>query len=142
MAIREAFVDDIPALMAMSGRFHAASPWRDIPVDPERLEESLFGFITGEHSAVFVTEALDGGIGMIAAPIYFSHAWAAQEVFWWCESPRDALGLLAAAEGWAAEHGAEVMSMIRLDGLNDEQMHRLYTRRGYAPTEHTYMRSL
>jgi len=140
--IRVATVDDMPALIEMGRRFHAASPWADMPINEAHLTAHLTGFIEGDNSVVFVLEDLTGGVGLFVSPVYFSDHTVAQEVFWYCESPRNGRGLLEVAELWAANMGASRMSMICLEGKNTEIVGKLYERRGYRPTEHTYMKAL
>lgn len=140
--IRLATVEDMPSLMEMGRRFHASSPWRHMPLDEDVLTRSMTGFIENDNSAVFVLEDLTGAIGLFVAPVYFADALVAQEVFWYCESPRMGRGLLEVAELWAGNMGASHLSMICLEGDNTETVGKLYERRGYRPTEHTYMKAL
>lgn len=140
--IRLANEGDIGALMRMGAAFHAASPWRDIPLDVDRLEQNFRSLMTSETSALFITDDQTGTMGLVSGPIYFANAVAVQETFWWCENPRHALSLLNAAEQWAREIGADQLCMIRLEGMRDDQLHNLYARRGFSPTEHVYVKAL
>ena len=140
--IRSATLDDVPALLEMGARFHAMSPWSGFPLDRDRLEENLRGFIASDHAAILVLDNLRGAVGVFVAQAYFAAATVAQEMFWYCEAPSQGLALLDAAEAWAKDKGADIMTMIRLEGVENERMDKIYRRRGYAPTEHNYMRAL
>jgi GNAT superfamily N-acetyltransferase len=139
--IRQAVETDIPALVSMGQRFHALSPVKDIaPYSAEAFEATLRAAIASDVAVVFVTEALDGMLGLICAPVYFSTVTFAQELFWWSEG-KAGLRLLDAAEAWAREQGAAAFLMLRVDGLT-ERLDGLYQRRGFAPVEHTYAKGL
>ena len=143
--IRPAREADIPALAEMGRRFHALSPWAGVEYAPEAAAASLAAMLGSESFAVLVSEdgaAVRGAIGVMIAPVYFAAgAVLAQEAFWWCESPRDALGLLKAAEYWSRRKGAARLIMLRLEGVRDDTMDRLYRRLGYAPVEHHYAKA-
>lgn len=140
--IRLATVDDMPAIIEMGRRFHAASPWADMPIDEGHLVAHMTGFIEGDNSAVFVLDDLTGGIGLFVSPVYFSPVLVAQETFWYCEAPGRGGALLEVAEEWARNMGADHLSMICLEGKNRDIVGKIYERRGYRPTEHTYMKAL
>lgn len=137
--IRLATAADIPALVTMGRKFHGMSHWAAIPYRDAPISASIAYLI--DNHAVFVTEALDGALGVMTAPIFFSGDLMAQELFWWSDGA-GALELLAEAERWAAEKGAVRFVMGRLDGLRDKALDRLYRRTGYAPIEHTYAKEL
>ncbi len=140
--IREATVDDISALLEMAPRFHAASPWAHIPLNIEKLRTSLLNLITSDGATLLVNDDLSGAIGLVSGQIYFADAVVVQETFWWCEKPGAGLALLDAAEKWARDTGASHMSMIRLEGLGDDRVDKIYRQRGYVSTEHTYLKGL
>lgn len=140
--VREATVDDIEALLGLGRKFHVASPWADLRLDEEVARTNLLGYLGMENVRLLVADDLSGAIGVMLAPIYFASAKVAQELFWWCENPRHAMALLNLAEVWARDMGAVRFCMIRLEGLHDEQLDKLYRRRGFTPTEHTYTKAL
>lgn len=104
--------------------------------------------LENEAVAIFVIdrgEALHGVIGLFVSPVWVSDgALLAQEAFWWCErsGASEATALLQAAEDWARDRGAVTLCMVRLEGLRDEAVDRLYRRRSYEPLEHLYARPL
>jgi hypothetical protein len=140
--IRLATTEDMPAILEMAKRFHASSPWAFMPIDEAHLTAHMTQFIDGDNSAVFVLDDMTGGIGLFVSPVYFSDTKVAQETFWYCESPGNGGALLDVAERWAKNMGAAQMSMICLEGKNTDIVGKIYERRGYRPTEHTYMKAL
>lgn len=140
--IREAGADDMPALISMSRKFHAISPWSHLPIDDDRLTETLGGFLASEKVGVFVTSDLSGMIGVMVGPVFFATVSVAQEIAWWCERPGHGSYLLLAAEKWARDNGAVSLQIARLAGINDDMMHRMYERRGYALSEIFYNKAL
>jgi hypothetical protein len=79
----------------------------------------------------------------VITPVWLSADFLiSQEVFWWVEpgASREALALWRAGEAWAIKSGAKAGVMIRLEGMEDEVLHRLYERRGYNPLEHSYVK--
>lgn len=126
--------DDIPRLIEMGRRFHAASGLA-MGFDPQAVE----GFLTGliERGAVFATAR--GAIGGMAISPYCDPQWKiAVELFWWAEG--DGLRLLRAFEGWAREIGADEVRMTSLAAL--PRADRLLRFVGYAPAEISYTRAV
>lgn len=137
--VREAIQADAPTLLEMGARFHGLSPMKDLaPYSAEAFERTMRAAIDSDGATVFVTDALDGMIGLVCAPVYFSTVTFAQELFWWSEG-RAGLRLLDAAEEWAKAQGAAALLMLRVEGVT-ERLDSLYRRRGYVPVEHSYAR--
>lgn len=147
--IRRAGPDDIDALMPMAERFYNSCPWKDVAeYDPETSRAGMLGLLHNENAGLFVIDTgseLKGAVGFVLTPVWLSADFTiAQEVFWWVEPgvSREAISLWRAGEDWAEVSGAKASVMIRLDGMRDEALHRLYQRRGYNPVEHHYVRKL
>lgn len=147
--IRRATADDIDALMPMAERFYAVCPWRHVAAyDPGTSRAGMMALLENENAGLFVIDAFDalkGAVGFVLTPVWLAENFTiAQEVFWWVEPDvsREAIALLKAGEGWAQSSGAKASVMIRLDGMRDEALHRLYLRFGYNPVEHHYVRKL
>lgn len=139
--IRSATADDLPALVAMGRKFHASSTWSAIPFSDERFSAAVVAQIAGDGTYL-VNDTLTGMIGMVCGPVYFAEdVTVAQETAWWCEDPKTALKLLAAAEEWARGAGAQYVCMVRLEGVTP-RLAAYYERRGYRPTEHVYLKGL
>jgi hypothetical protein len=140
--IRPATEEDVPRIVEMGEAFHGASPWKVLPFSPVKFEQAARSLIANPSSTILVNDALTGMIGMMSGPVYFcDDATVAQEAFWWCEEPRDALRLLTAAENWCVSIGAGWSCMVRLEGVTP-RLEAYYERRGYTPTEHYYLKRL
>lgn len=147
--IRRALPEDTSSLMPMAERFYAMSPWKHVAeYDAASSQAGMAALIGSETAGVFVIddgERLKGAVGFVCVPVWLSANFTlAQEVFWYVESDvsREAVALWKAGEAWAEASGASAILMIRLEGLRDETLHRLYVRRGYTPVEHHYVRRL
>lgn len=140
MTIREATVEDIPALVEMGKRFRAETRYVGIVEEnAEQMAETARRLIESPSGVVFV--ACDasipiGMIGMMAYPDHISGARVAGEVFWWMEPEARGHGLrlLRAAEKWAKEQCASSIQMV----APDERVEYLYRRLGYSRIETSY----
>jgi GNAT superfamily N-acetyltransferase len=147
--IRPATHDDIPRVLEMGRRFHNAAELYEIaPFDAGSVATTLAWLIDNALGSLFVAEGEGGLVGMTGGmlhPFYFNgdHL-TGQEIFWWVEPEHRGVGsqLFDALETWATEAGAKSFSMIALDKLNPEILGRIYRRRGYRPSEHSYIRRL
>lgn len=149
--IRHATSDDLSALMPMCRRFYGLCPWADVaPYDEETATAGMAALLANENTGLLVIDrdgVLVGAVGFVLTPVWLSAVFhVAQEVFWWVEpearGSRDGLKLLQEGERWAEAQGAKAVVMIRLDGMEDDALHRTYTRRGYTAVEHHYVRKL
>jgi hypothetical protein len=106
LTVRRATAADIPRIMEMGRKFHAAHqpPW---PWDDASTADVVAHIINGGFAAV-----TDSGfiLGVLAAnPI--SRDWiVAKEFIWWAED-RSGLALLAAFRAWAKEQGANEIQL-------------------------------
>lgn len=142
--MRPAEPSDIPVLVEMGRKFHAAAGLSAFyAFDPASFAQTLSRLLESPDGAVFVT---DGGmIGGLAYPLYLNaHHKCGQELFWWVEPERRGRGrdLMATLEDWGRSRGASSFTMIALESQRPEAVGRLYRRAGYAPVEHTFVRSL
>ena len=144
--IREAEHSDIPRLLVMGREFWDQTPWRVLGEFSDETAGNAFrSFIDGDSTAIFVTvdetDSAIGAVAVICGTNWMTGAPVAQELFWWVEpqAAKQAVTLWKRAEAWAAEHGAP-LSMVRLNGMRDEALDRLYRMRGYEVMEHTYLR--
>jgi GNAT superfamily N-acetyltransferase len=141
--IREATVDDIPALVDMGLRFLRESSYRAVLAEnPDQMMRLAIQMVTGEATAILVSET-DGGVivgmfGLVLWPHFISGEMTAGEVFWWVEpSARGAgLRLWQAGEEWARARGAVCFDMI----APNDRVGVLYERHGYVSVERTYRR--
>lgn len=133
--MRAATPNDIPDIVEMLRRFHAASG-EPFEFDPLASETSLRGMI--EAGGVFRTAA--GAIGGIVSPSWASRSWiCAVELFWWAEDGRG-VSLLSAFERWAKSQGANEIRMTTLETLPAAR--RIMRRRGYSVAETSYRKAV
>ena len=83
----------------------------------------------------------------VLSPVYFNHAHkSGEELFWWVDPERASQGigirLLIALEDEAKTRGAQSFQMKSIARLNGDRMGRLYERRGYRASEHTFIKRL
>ena len=142
--IREATLEDIPAMVEMGQRFARIDPYKDIlHENPEQMAAMGTSLIESESGIILVLEregSLIGMIGMVCSPHFISGEMFSGEVFWWVDQEHRGNGvrLMKAAEKWSREHGAKTMQMI----APTERVGRLYTRMGYFPTEISFQKDL
>ena len=144
--IRPATLEDVPRLVAMGRRFLASSAYAGtIAENPAQMAACATALITAPDGVVLVAEGPGGLVGMLGLLIV-SHALSGErvagEVFWWVEPEArgDGLRLLRAAEAWACGRGATRIQMIAPRAV--PAVGRVYARRGYAPIETLYSRTL
>jgi GNAT superfamily N-acetyltransferase len=148
VVIRPARIDDIPELVGMGRRFFDASGYADITTfDDESLGTTFSGLLTSE-SAVFLVVDKQKLVGMAAAliyPFYFNvkHR-TAQEMFWWVDKEHRGIGsqLFDALIAGVKARGAESLSMIALERLTPEKVGGIYERRGFRPSERSYIKRI
>lgn len=136
--IREATLDDIPALLEMGAKFAEKARLTDhVGYDPDSMAATFAALIEAPEHAIFIGEA--GAIGGTSCAHPFNHSHRiAQELFWWSEG-REGLRLLAAFEGWARET-CQSVAMIALEAVNPERVGRIYEKQGYAPLERGFVK--
>lgn len=148
--IRYARESDIERLCEMGAAFWDRSPWAAAgPFDAEKAANGFRQFIASPDMALFVIDR-DGRGVCGALSIIISDLWTvaggvmAQEGFWWVEpnASGEAMALWNAGEAFARERGAQVLAMVRLEGMRDRALDRLYRSRGYEAREHLYTRAL
>lgn len=145
--IRPAEPKDAAALARMGEAFFAGIKLSGvIPFDAK----SLFSLITMENVGTFVIDndgEVVGAGSVLVYPFSFNNSYlAAQELFWWVDPEyrrgTNGLDLYRAIEGWAKDHGANIMFMIAIENDCIDKVTRLYNRYGYEKTEHTFMKEL
>lgn len=89
---------------------------------------------------------LVGMAGSVIFPLFCNQATkVAQEVFWFVNPEhRNGIGatLLRELEADASRKGASLFISAQIAGHRDEAFARVYARRGYRPSENTYIRKL
>ena len=140
---------DIPAVAALGEEFHRQAGWSDI-----------FGYSVEDCAASLTSlNQLDQFIGLVAdegkivgmtagviSPVYFNHAHqSGEELFWWVskDAPQGVgLRLLVALEEEAKARGCDSWQMKSIARLNGDRMAKLYERRGYRASEHSFIKRL
>lgn len=135
--IREATLEDIPALLEMGERFaQKANLSEHVGYDPESMAETFSRMIEAGEP-LFIGER--GAIGALTCqhPFNYAHK-SAQELFWWSEG-REGLKLLERLT-WHCEAFCDSLVMITLEAIEPERTGRLYERLGFSPLEHSYVK--
>lgn len=132
--IRTATPQDIPSIVAMTGRLHAAARMV-LPIDTTVTARFLSGLIAAPLGLVLVVDAGQGPAGFIAAsigtasiamlPIAIEHGWWA--------GGGGGLELLRRYEAWAQEQGCFAARMSTPP--DNERAARILERRGYSISE-------
>lgn len=147
--IRKALVRDIEELVAMGRRFFEASGYVDVTsFDAESFAATLATLLGGENAALMVVEKAEKLVGMAGAmvyPFYFNHDHrTGQELFWWIDPEHRGIGarLFDALQAEVKSCGAQSLTMIALETLSPERVGGFYLRRGFRPSDRTFIRSL
>ena len=147
--IRPAAPSDIPEIARLGEEFHAQAGWGDVfSYSASDCAESLTEYM---ESGAFIclvaeTDRIVGIASGFVCPVYFNRGHlSGEELFWWVsvDAPQfTGLRLLEALEGAARDRGCLSWQMKSVDRLNGERMSKLYARRGYRPSEHSYIKRL
>lgn len=148
LVIRPARLDDIPEMLQMGRRFFDASGYADITeFDPNSLEATFRNLLTSESSVCLVVEnkKLVGLAAALIYPFYFNaHHLTSQELFWWVDKEHRGVGtqLFESLIAGVKARGAKSLSMIALERLTPEKVGAIYERRGFRPSERSWIRRL
>lgn len=141
--VRAADALDLPELLAMCRRFHAASGYASFGFDEAGMLDTLNR--TMRMGCVLIA---DGGmLAGVVYPIFFnpSHL-QAQELFWWVDEEARGSGvgkeLKDAFEAWARDNGCRSVSMLCLETLDADRVEKMYLRDGYRATERAFVKEL
>lgn len=151
--IRHARYDDIPAIAILGELFHQQAQWGDIfEYSAADCATSLETFMGMDGFICLVAEIPDritrivGMVAGIVSPVYFNFGHlSGEELFWWvsADAPhRTGIKLLDALEDAAKAKGCHSWQMKSIARLNGDRMGRLYERRGYRASEHSYIKRL
>lgn len=149
--IRAGCAEDIGGLVHLGMRFFEEAGLSDIAEWDTPSFMSTLAYLIDENmpSTLLVVEkdsTLIGMAGGVLFPFYFDlKSSAFQEVFWFIEPEfRKGIGgqLLDELEADARRKGADVFISAHIAGQRDEAFGRVYAKRGYRPSENTYIRRL
>lgn len=147
MSVRTATPEDIYDLMPLVKKFWREGNYQNLHYDSEYISQMYRSHLENPNMEVFLWET-DGEVkGMLIAckmPQAFSTKPAAYEIAWYV-SPEArggsaAMRLLKAYETWAKEQGCDFMNMSRIEGVEDEKVHAMYSKSGLKVREHTYVK--
>lgn len=125
--MRQATIDDLPALIEMGRKFHAAA---NLPFPAKRgaVDAALRQMI--EQGVIIMSDR--GAIGGMLSRAWINPEWVfAAEFFWWAEDGKGR-ALLRAFEEWARQSGANEVRMTTLDHI---PARKILDRLGYACRE-------
>jgi GNAT superfamily N-acetyltransferase len=144
MIVREATIDDVPAIVATGQRFIRGSVYRDlIGENPEQLGAFATWLLEQPDGAIWVLEH-DGTVRGLLGATAFVHPMdgtlTASEMCWWVDPDvrGHGLKLLRAFEAWARTRGAHKTLVV----APTPDVERLYERLHYAKVETSYERIL
>lgn len=148
--IRDATEVDVATVACLGRRFYDEAAWADVAEwDDHSISQTLSGLVANADGILLVLErkgVICGMAGGLVYPLYFNHSHrTGQELFWWLSpEQRDGAGsaLLDALEGAARARGAQSWAMIALDMLRPEAIGAVYSRRGYRPSERSFIKRL
>lgn len=148
--MRAATLDDVETIALLGASFFEEAGWSDVTAwDHDSICATLCNLISEESGIVLVCEANGRIVGMgggLVHPAYFNRNHiTGQELFMWVEPAfRRGIGgdLLDALEDQAALRGARSWAVASVAKLRPEAVGRLYERRGYRPSERTYIKAL
>lgn len=143
--IREAVLDDVPAIVALGRSFVSEDHYaRFLMAKTGMLTVYMTGVVAGTTSAILISESAGSIVGMLGIQVAdhpMSGEKTAAELFWYVlPEHRNGVGreLMKAAEAWARSRGAAKLQMT----APDQRVAKVYERRGFAHVESTYQKEL
>lgn len=147
--IREATVGDVAAVVIHGREFFIEAGWSDVAEYREEDCASTLRHLVESDTGILLVHEVDGAVvgmaGGMVSPLYFDFTHlSGQELFWWVRPDQRGAGaaLLTALESAARKKGCKSWVMIALDRVQPERTGRIYQRRGYRASEHTYIKRL
>jgi GNAT superfamily N-acetyltransferase len=145
--IRPATPLDVSEIARLGEEFHRQAGWGDVfAYKVADCEASLANLMQSENFICLVADET-GIVGMTAGllcPVYFNHEHlSGEEIFWWVSdraSQGAGMRLLTALEDEAKARGCLSWQMKSIALLGGERMARVYQRRGYRASEHTFIK--
>jgi GNAT superfamily N-acetyltransferase len=139
--------DDYVHIKTMCLNFAQASPYADVEIDKEKMEELISDILEGDgtKSIIILGVVDDKPVAMMAASeMLLNRQFIAQEVIFWVEpehrGSRLALKLMEAYEFWAKKVGCSFTQMSLVETEQAQKIARLYERKGYAPIERGFLK--
>lgn len=130
-------------MVEMGRRFFDASGYADIT----EYDGESFAATLANAPAIYLVVEVDGKLvgmaGALVYPLYFNTThMTAQEMFWWVNPEHRGVGskLFDALEEEVKKAGAKSLTMIALETIS--WVGSYYEKRGFRPTERSFMRRL
>lgn len=148
MILRQATIEDLPALSECAREFYSASKFLH-EFHIERFCETWAALLSGGTGVIFIVtegDEIKGTIGGVAYPEPYSFDLICQEFFLFVkESARGGFGMLKlyrAFEAWARDKGCSQIRMGHLQDSMPERLHDVYLKLGYVHVETAYAKQL
>ena len=146
--IRDAILEDIPAMVAMGESFFAASGYGDVTeYDPESAAATFAMLIDSPDGVVLIADE-GRPVGTAAAlvyPFFFNTAHRhGQEMFWWVEPEfrGTGTGLMRELESRASSLGAKSLSVAALASLKPDVLAEVYRRAGFRASDSSFVKAI
>ncbi len=116
----------------------------NIGFDPETCQALLENLIENDDGILLVDSDCTAMLGAMIHPWHFNrNVKSATELFWWADKgSKAAMALWDFAEIRALERGATTFNMACQHHMRSDSLARIYERRGYAPSEHIFIREI
>ena len=136
--VRQATLSDIPELLRLGRKFHAASPYASmVRFNDEDMTATLNNLINGAGVVFKTRHAICGGL---ITPLLFNHkALVGAELFLFSEKGTG-LDVRKAFEKWASDNGAKYIQMSCLVNTKEKPMRRLFRSFGYDAKEVSFLK--
>lgn len=134
--IRNATIEDVPALISLGRLLHEESEYRDLPYDVEKITGVAHRLLEDGFLRVYEKDGeLLGGMSAVITEFWFSHEKVAADVAVFVKPDRRG-GIVAAALvrqfiEWAEERGVARQRLSITTGINEEQTAELYENLGF-----------
>lgn len=134
--VRDATLDDIPAMVALGAIMHAESRYSFMAYDGEKVAATLRSLISGGFARVHERDGeIDGGMVGYMSEAWFSRAKVAAELALFVTPGKRggmaAWYLLSEFSAWAENQGAQEITLAITTGVKVEETGRMYQRLGF-----------
>lgn len=143
---------DLPAVIRLAKNFHAASPYKTLSFDREKVREFAQSIIDSDKTEKIAILAMedDKPVGLIAgytARPLFSKELISYELMWWVEPEyrhlKHGLLLIQAYEDWALRVGCKYVIGATLGEVFPEKMaDKYFESNGFTKAEFAYVKEV